>query len=211
MALSIAYQAQLGCSHTDRSCWSRSTVMSSLVSLVSMAKNLSKWGDNPDDKKWLRWGYTYLIVYYSDNEEKMKHILAKCGLKSVEKIMDFVLKKGDPASVSQTYGSVVLCQKENTLHLSIYKGFHFEVESLEDGLHKMLMMFFVLWIDYPNEVRTFFNFLAKLHGKKVTVSTTMGKLCKQLNSAEWTWKSDYRFDTYNKSINFTIESLALHL
>ena len=162
-------------------------------------------------KKWLRWGYTYLIVYYSDNEEKMKHILAKCGLKSVEKIMDFVLKKGDPASVSQTYGSVVLCQKENTLHLSIYKGFHFEVESLEDGLHKMLMMFFVLWIDYPNEVRTFFNFLAKLHGKKVTVSTTMGKLCKQLNSAEWTWKSDYRFDTYNKSINFTIESLALHL
>ena len=34
-----------------------------------------------------------MIMYYSDNEEKMKHILAKCGLKSVEKIIGFVLKK----------------------------------------------------------------------------------------------------------------------
>ena len=58
-------------------------------------------------------------MYYSDNEEKMKQILAKCGLKSVEKITGIgsVLKNGEPASVSQTYGSVVLCQKDDTLHL----------------------------------------------------------------------------------------------
>lgn len=59
--------------------------------------------------------FVYVVVYYSDNE-------------------DNVLRKGDPANISQTYGSVVLCQKEDTLHLSIYKGFHFEVESIEYGL-----------------------------------------------------------------------------
>ena len=96
----------------------------------------------------------------------MKHILAKCGLKSVEKIIGFVLKKGDPASVLQAHGNVVLCQKENTLNLSISKGFHFEVESLEDGLNKMLMMSFVLWIDYPNKVRTFFYFSGQTSWQK---------------------------------------------
>ena len=93
----------------------------------------------------------------------MKQLIGKCGLKGREAIAPYLLKKGDPAVISQEYGSVVLCKHNNNLHVSVYKGFTFPVNSLAEGLNYVIMMFFLLHIDYPKASPTIFQSLANLH------------------------------------------------
>lgn len=116
--------------------------------------------------------------------KRVKKVINSCGLKPGKHLaaIDVVIRKGDPAVVSANYGSVCLCVREDgTIFVCIYKGFNFEVKSVADGLNKMLMLFYILWIDFPSTLKTFFYFLAALHGETdKTISPTMNKLRKSL-------------------------------
>ena len=79
-------------------------------------------------------------------------MIGKCVLKGRDTIAPHLLKKGDPAIISKEYGSIELCKHKYFLHgsiVSIYEGFTFPVKSIAEGLNYMIMMFFLLHIDYP--------------------------------------------------------------
>ena len=115
-----------------------------------------------------------------DIELTVKQIISKCGLKGRDAIAPYLLKKADPAVISQEYGSVVLCLHKNNLHVSTYKGFTFPVTSLAEGLNYVIMMFFLLHIDYPKASPTIFQCLANLHGCHYQVNKTMTDLVASL-------------------------------
>ena len=120
---------------------------------------------------------SFLFVVHLDQERKVKSMITKLGLKCVEKLAALIIQKGDPDIISQNHSHPVLCVRPvASLHLCIHDGYHFPVSTLAEGLSKMLMSYYVLWIDYPTGVRTFFNFISNLHGNKIQVSKTMKEL-----------------------------------
>ena len=76
-----------------------------------------------------------------DVELTVKQMIGKCGLKGWDTIASYLLKEGDPAIISQKYGSVVLCKHKDNMYVSIYQGFTFPVKSLAEGLNNTIVMF----------------------------------------------------------------------
>ena len=77
-----------------------------------------------------------------DVELTVMQMIGKCGLKGWDTIASYLLKEGDPAILSQKYGSVVLFKHKDNMYVSIYQGITFPVKSLAEGLNNTIMMFF---------------------------------------------------------------------
>ena len=80
-------------------------------------------------------------------------------------LINSIIRQGNPQTIGQDYGSVVLCLKNTSLYIAAL-DFYFEVPDLANGLVTMMKLFYALDIHYPTIARSLFAFLEHVSGKK---------------------------------------------
>lgn len=114
--------------------------------------------------------------------EKVELVIVKTGLRgALKKVSSLVLREGDETTTANKYGSVIVVCNAGKFYVTIYPGFVISCVSLESALSKMLMMFYVLNVEFPKSAASFFRSLARLHGDKTQkINSTTSALIKSL-------------------------------
>ena len=68
------------------------------------------------------------------------------------RVVEFIVKKGTPIKVSQSYGSAKLAAS-NKIYIAIMGGFYFHTDSLIEGLIMLIKVFYALDIQYPKDAK----------------------------------------------------------
>lgn len=109
-------------------------------------------------------------------------LVTSMGLKKRTHILEYLVKTGDPAVISNTYGSVVGCvpnSDSREYYVCISGGFRFQVDTLPLMITRVVQLFYVLNIEFPAAAQSLLKFFACCHGD-VTYCNSLSRSQKAL-------------------------------